>query len=158
MQKAHLFFLFCLMILSAGCQPDYFFDKTEEIPNDIWTYEYQPEFTVEIEDTMALYDIMINIRHTRFYGYRNLWVYVHTLMPDGEKLENKVELPLSEPSGRWYGNCSGDICFVQVPIQMKAIFKEAGSYTFRIQQYMRVLELEHILGVGLRLEKSGERP
>ena len=70
------------------------------------------------------------------------------------KMEKRVNLPLCESDGKWYGSCLGDNCDIAVEIQHDAKFPMAGRYTFTIRQDMRVNPLENIKSVGLRVEKT----
>jgi gliding motility-associated lipoprotein GldH len=79
---------------------------------------------------------------------------IHTVFPAGDTLQSRVELPLASNKQGWYGNCMGDICDAQVPIQNKAMFKHAGDYTFILEQIMRQDTLKGIREIGLRLEKD----
>jgi len=142
----------------SGCHFKRVYEENTAIPDYVWLAENIPEFEVEIEDTAAVYDIYVNIRHTFYYNYSNLWVVMHTKFPTGEKLEKRVELPLAEKDGKWHGDCLGDICDARVPIQQNAYFETPGTYVFRIEQNMRQNPLGHVMAVGLRIERAGERP
>ncbi|GIV33869.1 MAG: hypothetical protein KatS3mg031_1404 [Chitinophagales bacterium] len=150
-------FYICCSLFWA-CDSNQVFDQNLDIPKYTWNVKYEPEFHVTITDTTRLYNVYINIRHTRYYPYSNLWVNITTRFPDGLELQKRVELPLADKNGRWYGTCLGDICDLQVPIQERAYFNKTGEYMFRIKQIMRMDELPAVMSIGLRLETSGERP
>lgn len=145
------------VLLLTACSDDIIFDKYEEIPNSVWTYENQPVFKVDVTDTSTLYNIYVSLRHTRYFEFRNLWVKIHTYLPDNDTLVNRVDLPLAKPSGEWHGRCSGDICHTSVPIQYNALFKHPGTYGFRVEQNMRLENLPEIMSVGILIEKGDER-
>jgi gliding motility-associated lipoprotein GldH len=114
---------------------------------------------VDVADTSVRYNIYINIRHSFLFDWRNIYVQVGTQLPDGKKMEKRVNLPLSEADGKWYGSCLGDNCDIPIIIQQDAKFPVPGKYTFTIRQDMRVNPLEKIKSVGLRVEKSApEKP
>ena len=152
-----LFFLLSLLFLFTSCDPDRVFDENEKIPDSIWNKDFTPEFTANVEDTSLLYNVYINIRHTSFYQWRNLWILVTTTFPDGQVFDKKVALELANKEGKWYGDCLGDICDLQIPIQEKAYFDQSGEYTFKLQQIMRTDNLPLVMSIGLRIEKAGDR-
>lgn len=155
MRNHHLFIIFLMSIclLFSACDDNRVYEKNVAIDNQEWFYDDAKSFEVEVTDTTQLYNLMVNIRHSNFYEWSNLWVVVETQSPDSTKMETKVNLPLAEATGKWYGNCSGDICTASVPIQESAKFPKTGIYTFTISQHMRVDPLPNIMDVGLRIEK-----
>ena len=148
-----------LALLSlAACDPNRVFEKNVDIPDYVWNYQDPVAFEVAIEDTTAIYNLYVNVRHTNFYPFSNMWVMVTTVFPDGETLEQRLDLELADKDGKWFGDCLGDICDVQLILQEKAYFNQVGTYTFRFNQIMRMDDLPAVMSMGLRVEKAGERP
>ncbi|HXH17770.1 MAG TPA: gliding motility lipoprotein GldH, partial [Chitinophagales bacterium] len=141
----------------SGCDTKRVYDKNTDIPKYIWNLHFKPEFNVTITDTSLLYNICVNVRHTKFYPNSNLWILITTQFPDGKKLEKRVELTLADKNGRWYGDCLGDICDIRIPIQRNAFFDQPGNYTFQYEQIMRTDNLPFVMSMGLRVEKAGAR-
>ncbi|HRI27025.1 MAG TPA: gliding motility lipoprotein GldH [Chitinophagales bacterium] len=143
-----------LLWLSAGCNTNMVFEKNTEIPNSLWDYNNLLPFETEITDTTSRYHLFVNVRHTNNYAYSNLWVKIYTTLPSGKKMEQRVELPLSDKQGKWYGKDSGSIIQQQVSIQSTAIMPEVGKYGFQIEQNMRLNPLPEVLSIGLSIEKA----
>ena len=80
------------------------------------------------------------------------------ISPTGKTETQSINMLLSEPNGRWFSDCSGDICLIKYPLTTFSnySFKEKGVYTFKIIQDMRENPIEHIMSVGLRIEKANE--
>lgn len=149
---------FLLLIFAfSGCDTKRVYEENVDIPKYIWNLNFKPEFKVEIKDTSLLYNIYVNIRHTKFYPNSNLWVLITTQFPDGKKLEKRVNLDLASNEGKWYGDCLGDICDIKVPIQQNAFFDQLGSYSFQYEQIMRTDNLPFVMSMGLRIEKAGSK-
>ncbi len=142
----------CILFLMA-CDPGRVYEKNEPVAVNGWNYADSREFTVLIPDTLAAYNVFINIRHTTDYDYNNLWIKMQTLLPDSTVLYDKVELSLADPDGTWHGNCLDGICYTTVLIRSNVHFPLAGYHTFRILQDMRVDPLPDILDVGIRVER-----
>ncbi|MBX2904350.1 MAG: gliding motility lipoprotein GldH [Chitinophagales bacterium] len=151
-QMLYVLALMLVYVLSS-CNSNVIFDKNNPLEHESWSYEQPQTFKVAIEDTAVRYNIYVSIRHSFHFEWRNLWVNIATQFPDGEKLSKRVNLLLSEADGRWFGDCSSDNCFIQIPLQENVIFPAEGTYEFVITQDMRVNPLANIRNVGLKVEK-----
>jgi len=147
-------FTFCLLFLSS-CDTNRVYEENTDIPKYIWNLDFKPAFNVSIADTSLLYNIYVNVRHTKFYPNSNLWMLITTQFPDGKKSEKRVELTLAGKEGKWLGDCLGDICDIKLPIQQNAFFDQPGNYSFQYAQIMRTDNLPFVMSLGLRIEKAG---
>jgi gliding motility-associated lipoprotein GldH len=138
----------------SSCDPNRLYETNTPIADQRWSYDDIKSYEVEVKDTNTRYNIYINIRHSFQFDWRNVYVQVGTQMPDGRKLEKRVNLPLSEADGKWFGSCLGDNCDLPVMIQHDAKFPMVGKYTFTIRQDMRANPLTNIKSIGLRIEKA----
>lgn len=132
------------------------YEEYKEIPKHEWSYEQALPFEVEINDTTQRYHIGINLRHTNNYSYSNLWVLLKTIYPSGKEVEHKVDLPLANKAGKWYGHGSGDIISAEMFIQQYVKLPEIGTYQFELTQNMRMNPLPNIMDIGIRIEKAEE--
>jgi gliding motility-associated lipoprotein GldH len=154
-QKAILFTLCITTLLCiTSCDPNRLYETNTQIADQKWPYDDVKSYTVDVKDTTTRYNIYINIRHSFLFEWRNLYVLVGTQMPDGRKLDKRVNLPLCEADGKWYGSCLGDNCDIPVMIQHDAKFPMPGKYVFTLREDMRSNPLEKIKSVGLRVEKA----
>ena len=129
-------------------------ESQQNFADNKWDYSDAKIFTAEIKDTVQHYNIYISIRHQFNFEWRDIWVKIETTFPDGKQYEKRINLSLSKPDGKWFGDVLGDNCDIQIPIQMNAYFPELGKYTFKLSQDMRVNPLGYIKTVGMRIEKS----
>ena len=141
-------------ICLTACDPNRLYETNTPVANEKWTYDDVKSFSVDVKDTTTRYNIYINLRHSFLFEWRNIYVQVGTQLPDGKKMDKRVNLPLCESDGKWYGSCLGDNCDIPVEIQHDAKFPMMGKYIFTIRQDMRVNPLEKIKSVGLRVEKT----
>ena len=65
-------------------------------------------------------------------------------------------MPLSQPDGQWYGDCTGDVCLVQLPLKSMTNFSfpTTGTYVFSLNHEMREDPLKATLSAGIRIENS----
>ncbi|MFN8285406.1 MAG: gliding motility lipoprotein GldH [Chitinophagales bacterium] len=144
--------LLTLTLLTA-CDKARIIDENQPVTNYNWNYSDEKVFTTEIKDTAITYNLYVNVRHSFNFEWRNMWVNIETTFPDGKKFDKRVNLLLSEPDGHWFGDCLGDNCDIQIPIQENAYFPQPGKYVFKLRQDMRVNPLPNIKSMGMRIEK-----
>lgn len=152
------FALVCLgTMVFSSCDKSKVMEENAQLKNYAWSYEDAKMFTAEIKDTTANYNIYVNVQHSFQFEWRNVWVNIETTFPNGKVYERRVNLLLSEPDGKWFGDCLGSNCDIQIPIQQNAFFPLIGKYTFKISQDMRVSPLPYIKSVGMRVEKNSPK-
>jgi gliding motility-associated lipoprotein GldH len=150
---AVLCFLVAVLCLTS-CDKNRIYEKNEQIKNYTWDYTDVKTFDVDIKDTSAHYNILLNMRHSFQYEWRNTWVSIVTQYPDGTTYKQRVNVVLYEADGHPLGDCLGDNCDMQVYFQHNVIFPKPGKYTFKVAQDMRVNPLKGIKSIGLRVEKN----
>ena len=153
-----LFFLpaACCLLLAACTLPSDVFEKDMVIPGQQWESSFKPriDFTIKEEDTAALYNIYLVLRHSDAYNYNNLWVK-GTVWEPGDTIprSQRYDLVLATNKG-WLGSGMDDIYEHRVLVQPGTKFKKPGTYSFMIEQVMREDPLKHVLNVGVRVEKA----
>lgn len=144
-----------LCLLLASCGDDVIYEKTLDVPDGAWVYEDTLDFDFEITDTAQSYVLLLDVTHAGDYGFQNLYVQFHTTYPSGNKETQLVSLELAARSGIWNGQCSGNECSVEIPLQSNALFKETGRHTLSVEQYMRQHTLPGIKKMTLKIKKAG---
>ena len=152
----HSAFIICLMTLVitlSACNNDSF-DKRTVIPEAEWNQNDRVAFDVDINDTISPYEFGIGLRHLENYRYSNLFVFLHTTMPNGNRTHDTIECTLATPEGRWIGKSSGSMRDLTVPLNENLLFPLSGTYHFEIEQAMREPVLKGISDIGLYIEKQ----
>lgn len=108
---------------------------------------------MDIQDTVQLYSLLLDINHSVDFKTQNLYLYIYTGMPDGERLGKQLNIDLAAPSGTWFGECSGQRCEVAINLQKKAYFNQIGTYKFTIKQYMRENLLQGINNITFKMKE-----
>lgn len=142
-----------LALAFTGCTNDSF-DKRTVIPEAEWRQEDRVAFDVDINDTVSGYEFGIGLRHLENYRYSNLFVFLHTRMPNGNLTHDTIECTLATPQGRWIGKSSGSMRDLTVALNENLQFPLAGTYHFEIEQAMREPILKGIADIGLYIEKQ----
>ena len=152
---------FLILLLGIGlltaCGPNYVFDEKYDLENTSWSYSNTLDFDLEIEDTLKIYNIFLEIQHSKEYAYQNLYTKIHTAFPSGESVSKLVSLELADQSGFWYGKCGGDFCTLKIPIQEGAFFNALGQHSFKLEQFMRIETLAGVKSAALKVEDTGQR-
>lgn len=143
-----------LCMLMTGCDSRSIYDKFKDTPEGIWDRTQLFKFDVEIEDTAAIYNVFINLRHTGDYKYSNVYMFLNTVFPDKKVSRDTVDCVLADDKGKWMGKGLGDIKDNQFLLKRNVRLRQKGIYTFEFEQAMRVEKLEGIKSVGIRIETA----
>ena len=149
-----ILFITGVLLLSA-CDPYMVYDKYYETGGGLWKWSDIKSFEPDIEDSLELYNIFINIRHTTDYPKSNLYLFVTATAPTGVSRRDTVEIRIADDRGKWYGNGFGDIKLVSREYRRAVRFANPGRYEFKIEQGMRIPEIP-VTDVGLRIEEYRE--
>ena len=146
--------LLMLVVLAfASCDNDSF-NKRTVIPEAEWAQENRVSFDVDINDTLNGYVFGLELRHLENYRYSNLFVFLHTRMPNGNLTHDTIECTLATPEGLWIGKGSGSMRDLRIPLNENLLFPLSGTYHFEIEQAMREPVLKGISDIGLFIEKQ----
>ncbi|MEO6636656.1 MAG: gliding motility lipoprotein GldH [Ginsengibacter sp.] len=130
------------------------YEKTVQIPAQKWFYNNTPSFTFTITDTSSQYNIYVVLRHTDEYNYSNIWLHLGTKFPGDTLRYQNINLKLANDAKGWDGTGMGDIFEVRKNISQGPFsFRKSGDYTFTAAQIMRENPLQHIMNIGIRVEK-----
>lgn len=143
-----------LLVFITACDRNVVFEKNLKIPSETWHQDSILKLSTEISDTIQLYDIYLNLRHSTQYGYRNFYLFFETIMPDGNIVRDTLECLLADRTGKWHGSGFGRIKTNSFLFRESVWFPQEGIYHFRMEQAMREETLEGIIDVGLRIERK----
>lgn len=141
----------------SSCQSIDLFEKVENLPRQEWPASLKPAFDFEIKDTAVPYQLFVILRHTNKYNYNNIWIKLHTFSPDSTASQAQYELPLATNEKGWLGTGMDDLYEHRIaltPLNQDFYFKKAGQYRFTLEHVMREDPLQHVMNIGLRIEKK----
>jgi gliding motility-associated lipoprotein GldH len=150
-------FAFLLVFASfiTACETIDVFEKNVSIPNHEWSNSFRPEISFEITDTTSLYNIYVVLRHTDAYRYKNIYMNIYTHVPGDTVSKARVDLELATDDNGWLGSGMDDIFEHRILIN-KGTFRKPGLYKYTLEQIMREEPLQHVMNVGIRVEKVKE--
>ena len=152
--KTSLILLGILLFITA-CDPFMVFDQYSKTPGGQWKWSDKKTFEVVMKDSLDLYNLYVNIRHTTDYPKSNLFVFLTTTAPTGISRRDTIEIIMANDHGKWEGNGFGNIKLVSREYRKAVRFLYPGKYTFEIEQGMRIPEIP-VTDIGLRIEEYRE--
>jgi len=143
-----------ILILFSGlsCDSRMVYDKFETTEHGKWSWNDVKEFRPEITDTVSMYNIYLQVRHTVDYPMSNLYMFVHVKSPTGQQMTDTVNMVLAVPDGRWLGKGNGNIRELMLLYRKQTRFRIPGTYVFTLEQAMRQSELP-VTDLGVRIER-----
>jgi gliding motility-associated lipoprotein GldH len=143
-----------LICIFASCKHINVFEKNIPFISNEWKSDVTATGTFTIEDTSALYNLHVVLRHTDAYAYNNIWLNISLQSPGDSMYFQKLDLTLGNDASGWEGVGMSDIWEVRKLINgAPKRFKKIGVYHFSIKQIMRDEPLKQVMSVGLRVEK-----
>ncbi len=147
-------FSFLVILLFSSCDRNIVFEENVKLPESRWEQKNIIILKTDIKDTITPQNIYINIRNAGGYQFSNLFVFFTTQTPSGKTERDTVELTLADPAGKWLGDGLGDIWDNRLPFKHNFHFPEKGTYTFMLEQAMRIDPLPQLMDIGIRIEKN----
>lgn len=149
--KYLIIILSCICLYSCSSAV---FSERKVIPEAKWHQDSLVSFDVIVNDTTNGYLFGFDIRHMENYKYSNLYVFLHTTMPNGNIAHDTIECIIAAPNGRWIGKSSGSMRDLHIPLNPNLQFPLSGNYHFDIEQAMREPVLKGITDIGIFIEKQ----
>lgn len=162
LKTVRLPFLFSILtsaLLVTSCDTMDLYEKTAAIPRHEWSSRFKPQFRFQIQDTASPYQVYIIFRHNDRYNFNNIWVNLLTQAPNDTIQKVQLELPLAQKERGWLGSAMGDVYEHRIaitPPNQPLYFNRKGEYVFTLEQVMREDPLQHVMDVGLRIEKKAQ--
>lgn len=150
--------LILILILGTAlqaCNTIGVFEKTEAFANHAWPASAKLNFTFNIEDTTAFYNVYVVLRHTDAYKYNNIWLNITSVSPGDTAISRQQPFVLANNNG-WLGAAMDDVIEQRMSITGRPVKFRKGVYTVTLQQVMRDDPLQQILNAGIRVEKVVE--
>lgn len=140
------------VVFLTSCDSNRYFEQNLKLNNERWHYSDTRTFSFDLTDTLSLFNFYVNVRNTNEYPYANLYIFINSEFPNGEKARDTIELQLAQIDGKWLGSGSGKYKYNQFVLRKGMRFVQTGKYSFGIEHGMRTDTLTGISDIGIRLE------
>jgi len=154
--RTNLIYTFFTILLFVSCTERTIYSEQKNLPKNGWDKNSFVDFTVEIEDTISSYDVLITLRNNEKYPNQNLWLFVEEMTPDSTIKQDTIQCFLVDNQGYWIGTGVGSLHYVSVFYRQKALFQQKGLYQYRIKHGMRYDLLKGLNDIGIKIQKSEE--
>ena len=154
--KNPYFLVLLFTLLLNSCNSDILFTDSVAMPDNTWDLSNIVHFSAPLNDTITPADVSFTIRTGAYYPFRNIFLFVTTVAPDGNTITDTLEYDLADEKGNWSGKGFGDVHELSLPYKSNVFFPEGGIYDFRIQHGMRVVDLNGVYDLGIRIRKRKE--
>ncbi len=128
---------FIFLVTLSACDKDVLVTEKWEWKDRQWLSGDRKTMILEAVDTNTVYQMDIQLDHEKTYSFQNLYIKTFTIFPSGKEVTSVTSLELIRPDGSWVGDCSGNVCSIELPLQSRFTFPETGQYTWAIEPYMR---------------------
>lgn len=140
-----------LATMLFSCSNNTLYNESFTLPEYGWDKNNAVGFSVDVPDSLAIFNFAINIRNTTEYRYSNLYVFLITEFPNGNVSRDTLEILLADINGSWLGKGWGNTKENNITLRENLRFPESGMYNFYIQQAMRTDTLTGISDVGIKI-------
>ena len=155
MNKSNYLFLIIFLVLPFSCEKGVVYDQFISTGDRGWTWQDKCDFEIDIQDTISLNNLYIQIRHSVDYPMSNLYMFVHVKGPSGQSLTDTVNFILAREDGKWLGSGVGKFRELRLLYRKNTVFKDPGVYSFVLEQGMRNPNLP-VTDVGIRIENVNQ--
>ena len=131
-----------------------FIEHQELSPELEWLKKDVRTFKVPVSDNNQAYNMSLSFRYSNGYQYQTANVKVTETSPSGKKSVNEYDLKVREANGDYIGEPGFDIWDSEHLVEANKKFKEAGTYTYVIEQNTPVDPLNFAMEIGVILDKA----
>lgn len=143
---------FAILLSSCG---GHVYEEEVSFEGAEWPHSQVVEFEFEVDDTMKLHNMYLEIAHSAFYEYENLYCKIELTEVNGQPIDRVTSLELANgKTGDWFGTCSGEDCTYLLPLQTSSYFSTLGVHRMRLTQYTRKDTLPGIESMTLIVDKT----
>lgn len=99
--------------------------------------------------------MILTVRHSNAYPYRNLWVEISHIDPDSVLRHDTLNMELADIYGRWHGSGLG--ASFQYSDTLSRHFRLVRDFGLKIRHIMRVDTLPDIEQIGVAFISDDNR-
>lgn len=144
----------CTLLFAAiSCNRGEVFFSYNSLPAKGWEINDTLFFCPVIKDSLAQYDIFIEVRNDNRYSYQNLWLYVTDSVAKEGMQTTPVEIMLADEFGKWNGRGFSFLFESDTVYLQNVRFARGGEQNIIIRHGMKDSTLIGIRDIGLRIVK-----
>jgi hypothetical protein len=113
-------------------------------------------FDIPILDINKRYDVFFFANLTKEYEFDNLEFNMIMTTPTGEERIKEYKFLLKDKTGGFTGNCNQDSCTASITLKRGLWMDKKGMLRIEIETLVPRMQINALLGVGIRLVPSGQ--
>jgi gliding motility-associated lipoprotein GldH len=156
MNKRYLLYGFLILLLFSGCKKSNEILSYHKFKDQTWNRFDKITFNIPILAVNKQYDVYFFANHTKNYEYDNLRFNMIMTTPSGEERIKEYKLMVKNMTGGFLGECRGDSCTVSIVLRKGMSIEKIGMLRIEIETLVPRLQIENILGIGIRLVPSAQ--
>ncbi len=154
-RKLFIYGLFIVLIFS-GCKKNNEIVSYHKFNNRTWNRFEKIGFNIPVLNTNRRYDVYFFANYTKDYEFDNLKFNMIMTTPSGEERIKEYKLMLKNETGGFIGNCSQDSCTESIVLKKRLQIEKKGMLHIEIETLVPRLQVNNLLGIGIRLIPSGQ--
>jgi gliding motility-associated lipoprotein GldH len=138
-----------------GCQPEgrKYIEHKELSPLVEWLKKDVIEFKVPIEKENQEFKMSLAFRYVHGYQHKVLKVKVTENSPSGKLTSKEYELKVTDQNGDYIGDPTLSFFDSEHVIETNKLFKEKGTYTYKIEHMMPNDPVNLAMEIGVILDE-----
>jgi len=156
MNKRYLLYGFLILLLFSGCKKSNEILSYHKFKDQTWSRFDKITFNIPIIDVDKQYDVYFFANHTKNYEFDNLRFNMIMTTPSGEERIKDYKFMLKNTTGGFVGECRGDSCTASIVLRKGMSIEKIGMLRIEIETLVPRLQIENILGIGIRLVPSAQ--
>ena len=155
------YLFFFAVIALCSCDDQLVSAEYHDVQPSGWAIQDVATFQIVPQDSVASYNLFINLRNTHDYEYNNLWLISQIKFPHGKVVTDTLQYRMTEPNGTFLGAGSNDVLENKLWLKEGIRFRESGTYQIALKHAMRKTgevkgdsQLKGVLEVGYSIEKQ----
>ena len=156
MNKGSVIFCLLLFLIFSGCKKNTEITSYHKFNNQSWNRFEKINFDIPVLDIEKSYDIYFFADHTKDYEYDNLRFNMVMTTPSGEERIKEYKLMIKNNTGGFLSDCNSDSCTASIPLKKGFQFEKKGMLRIEIETLVPRLQINGVLGVGIRLVPSAQ--
>lgn len=154
--KISIVFLLVFTLFACGEKP--VFTSYKSVGNS-WHRDSIVSFNFEVQDTLQLYNMFLNLRTNNKYEFSNIFLIASIESPNQQIKVDTLEYIMASPDGKMLGSGFSDVKDSKLWFKENYRFSELGNHIIKVEQALRkrseiegIERLEGVTDVGLSVE------
>lgn len=152
--RLYIAVLALLSALCVSCTGRTVYSHYEPLPILGWHADSAMVYDFSVADSSAVYDIVLNLRHTDRYPNQNFWVFADLYRDSLLLSSDTLDYYLADERGRWLGNGFASRKDMPMLYKHNLSFPLSGDYRILLHHGMRDTLLTGVTELGVTIEKA----